>query len=111
MLSFTADSCCLLPEAPGRLFALDLKTKAKTVLSNMPIGRLDGVESDGQGGFIVSDVGTGRILQVTGGDVRVLRELGGSTADIAYIPARRVVIVPHLRDNKVAAYDVSDAVK
>ena len=97
--------------APGRLFALDLKTKAKTVLSTMPIGRLDGLESDGQGGFIVSDVGTGRILQVTGGDVRVLRELGGSTADIAYIPARRIVIVPHLRDNKVAAYDVSDAVK
>src|SRR5262249_14586939 len=40
-------------KVPGRLFSLDLKTKKKTLITPEPFGNTDGIESDGQGGYIV----------------------------------------------------------
>src|ERR1700704_3608731 len=40
-------------KVPGRLFSLDLKTKKKTLITPEPFGNIDGIESDGQGGYIV----------------------------------------------------------
>jgi outer membrane protein assembly factor BamB len=42
-------------KVPGHLFALDLNTKAKTLITPNPLGNIDGVESDGSGGYIVTD--------------------------------------------------------
>jgi hypothetical protein len=33
------------------------------------------------------------------------------TADIAFVPAGNVLVVPHMNENKVAAYDLSDVWK
>ena len=95
--------------APGRLFALDLATGEKTVLSSEPIGTIDGVEIDGRGGYILTNVLEGQVVHVSpSGAVRVLMSFGDDVAaDHAYDRERQRVIVPHLFQNKVGAYDVS----
>ncbi len=94
-------------KVPGRLFTLDLKTKKKTPITAEPTANIDGLESDGQGGYIVSDFMAGKIMRIgTDGTVTLLKQLKQGTADIAYVPATKQVIVPHLSENKIAAYDV-----
>jgi sugar lactone lactonase YvrE len=97
---------------PARLVAIDMTTKQLTPVANAPIGTPDGIEKDGRGGYLVSDVGGGRILQVTaGGEARVLRQVAAQPADIAFIAARGLLVVPHLGLNRVSAYDLSDVLK
>lgn len=94
---------------PSRLVAIDVSTKQLTPAANGPIGTPDGIEKDGRGGYIVSDVGAGRILQVSpSGDVTMIRQLAPQSADIGFVPARGLLIVPHLGLNRVSAYDLSD---
>ena len=94
---------------PGSLFAIDLTTKAVTQVTAQSVGTPDGLEVDGRGGYIVSDVGGGRIFHVTaGGDVRQIRQLDRQPADISFVPARNLLLVPHLGLNRVSAYELSD---
>jgi hypothetical protein len=91
------------------LVAIDFATKQLTQVAKGSIGTPDGVEHDGRDGFVLSDVGAGRILQVfPDGEVRMLRQLAPQAADICYIPARHLLIVPHLGLNKVAAYELRE---
>lgn len=97
---------------PARLVAIDVATKQLTQVANAPIGTPDGIEKDGRGGYLLSDVGGGRILQVTpGGEVRELKRVAAQPADIAFIAARGLLLVPHLGLNRVSAYDLSDVLK
>ena len=99
-------------KVPGRLYALDLGTKAKTLITPKPFANIDGVESDGGGGYIISDYLAGKILRVSAtGEVKELRQFMPGAADIAYVPALRSVIVPHMNENTIGAYDVSEALK
>jgi hypothetical protein len=99
-------------KVPGRLFALDLKTKAKTLITPKPFANIDGVELDGRGGYVVTDYLAGKVLQVSAaGEVRELRAFMPGTADHAFVAAGNVLIVPHMNENKLAAYDVSDVLK
>ena len=99
-------------DVPGRLFALDLQTKAKTLITPKPFANIDGVELDGRGGFVVTDFLAGKVLQVTAaGEARELRQFMPGTADIAFVPAGNVLVVPHMNENKLAAYDLSDALR
>jgi len=94
-------------KVPGRLFTLDLKTKTKkkTLITPEPFGNTDGIESDGQGGYIVSDYMAGTIKQVgADGKATVVKQLKQGSADIAYVPAQKLVIVPQMSENKIAAY-------
>ena len=94
------------------VYALDLETAEKTLITEEPLGNLDGLESDGRGGFIVSDYLAGRIVQVTAaGEVVDLRQFGPGTADLAYIPDGNVLLVPHMNESEVTAYDVSDTIQ
>jgi sugar lactone lactonase YvrE len=94
---------------PGSLYAIDIATKVVTQVTTQPIGTPDGLELDGRGGYIVSDVAGGRILHVTaGGDVRQLRQVDRQPADISYIPSRNMLLVPHLGLSRVSAYELSD---
>lgn len=99
-------------KVPGRLFALDLQTKQKTLITPKPFANIDGVELDGRGGYIVTDYMAGTVLQVTAaGEVRELRQFMPGTADFAFVPTGNVLVVPHMNENKVAAYDLSDVLK
>jgi sugar lactone lactonase YvrE len=94
---------------PGSLFAIDIASREITQVTTQPIGTPDGLESDGRGGYIVADVGGGRIFHVSAsGEARQIRQLDRQPADISFIPSRSLLVVPHLGLNRVSAYDVSD---
>ena len=99
-------------KVPGRLFSLDLQTKEKTLITPEPGGNLDGVEIDGKGGYIVTDWIAGKVLQITSaGDIHTLREFEPGTADHAFITTGNVLILPHMSENKVGAYDLSEVLR
>ena len=94
--------------AGGKLFAFDRTTKARTVITPEPIGGIDGIELDGRGGYLVTDVFGSRLLQVSAsGAARTLLQFPSAGADIGYIAPRQMVIVPFLNGNSVSAYDLS----
>ena len=96
------------PPSGGRLIAFDLRTKAKTEITPQPIGGIDGIESDGRGGFLVTDVFGMRLLHVSAsGTTRTLLQFTAAGADFGYIASRQVAVVPFLFGNSVAAYDLS----
>ncbi len=89
---------------PGRLLSVDLKTKAVTPISEGPTGNHDGLESDGSGGFFVTDWILGKILRVAeDGTVELVAQLKKGTADLAYVPAKKMLVVPQMMENKVTA--------
>ena len=95
-------------KVPGRLFALDMTTKQKTAITAQPFANIDGVESDGRGGYIVTDWFTGKVLRVSAaGQVTELRTFPQGTADHAFLPAGNILIVPHMNENKVASYSLT----
>jgi hypothetical protein len=98
--------------AGGHLFAFDLKTKQRTQVTNEAVGGIDGIEPDGSGGLLVTDVIGQRLLHVAkSGQVKVLAKFTAGGADFGYIGARRIAIVPFLFENRVAAYDLTNALK
>ncbi|MBC8868813.1 MAG: SMP-30/gluconolactonase/LRE family protein [Planctomycetes bacterium] len=95
-------------DVPGTLFSLDLKTTAKTPITQEPTGKLDGVEVDGKGGYIVTDWMVGKVFQIAGdGATETLLELEQGTADLAYLADKGVLILPRMSEGKVTAYDLS----
>ncbi|HET9943691.1 MAG TPA: SMP-30/gluconolactonase/LRE family protein [Terriglobia bacterium] len=97
-------------KVPGRLFKLDLKTKAKTLITPEPTANIDGLESDGKGGYIASDFIAGKILHISAdGKVETLTTYSQGTADIAFTASGNRLIIPHMMENKIVAYDISGA--
>jgi sugar lactone lactonase YvrE len=95
-------------KVPGRLYALDLKTKEKTPITPNPVGNIDGVESDGSGGYVITDWLAGKVMHITPtGDVHPLKTYMQGTADHAYLPSQGLLILPHMNENKVAAYSLA----
>ena len=100
------------PPPSGHLFAFDLRTKARTMLTAEAVGGIDGIELDGKGGLLVTDVIGQRLLQVApSGTVRVLAKFSAAGADFGYVPASRTAVVPFLFENRVAAYDLTAALR
>jgi sugar lactone lactonase YvrE len=98
-------------DVPGHLFALDLQTKQKTLITPKPFANIDGVELDGRGGYVVTDYLKGKVMQVSAtGESRDLRTFMPGTADLGFV-APATAIIPHMNENKVAAYDLSDVLK
>ena len=96
-------------EVPGRLYALDLETAQKTSITPEPFANIDGVESDGGGGYVITDWFAGKVFQVSGqGEVRELRQLMQGTADHAFIAGKNLIIIPQMLENRLNAYDLSD---
>jgi sugar lactone lactonase YvrE len=92
---------------PGSLWAINIMTKDIFQITTQPIGTPDGLEFDGTGGYVVADVGGGRIFDVDPeGRVRQLLQLDRQPADISYVPSRKLLLVPHLGLNRVSAYDL-----
>jgi sugar lactone lactonase YvrE len=90
---------------PGRVLTVHLRTGAIRPYGNTGrIGAIDGIEED-RGGYLVSDVATGRVLRVTATNVTTLLELGqGQAADIGYDAHRRHLGIPALFGTTVTFY-------
>lgn len=89
----------------GHLYSLDLNGEDKQLMTEQPLGNLDGLELDGHGGYLVSDWKKGTIFRVTGdGKAQTILELELGTADIGYIHESRTLLIPHNKQNKIIAY-------
>jgi hypothetical protein len=100
-------------QAPsGHLYAFDLRTKERTQLTDEAVGGVDGIEPDGSGGLLVTDVIGQRLLQVPkAGKMRVLAKFSAGGADFGFIGPKRIAIVPFLFENRVASFDLTNALK
>ena len=92
---------------------IDLKTRQKTLITKQPLGNIDGVEQEARGGFLVTDYIAGKVLQVTPtGESRLVRQFKPGLADHTFLYAQGdILIVPHMNENTVAAYDISADMK
>jgi hypothetical protein len=100
------------PAPSGHLFAFERKTGRRGQLTMEAVGGIDGIELDGSGGLLVTDVIGQRLLHVAkSGQVEVLAKFTAGGADFGYISAKRIAIVPFLFENRVAAYDLTNALK
>jgi hypothetical protein len=94
------------------LYAFDRTSKQRTLVTTQPVGGIDGIELDGSGGLLVTDVLGQRLLRVgRTGEVAVLAKFTAGGADFGYLPARKLAIVPFLFSNSVAAYDLTASLK
>jgi len=67
----------------------------------------------GMGGFLVTDYMAGKVLQVSPtGESRLVRQFKPGLADHTFLYAQGdILIVPHMNENTVAAYDISADMK
>ena len=93
-------------EVAGHLKAVMYKSLIVKSLGNgKPVGNIDGVESDGQGNYIVTDWIAGKVLRVTaGGGAAEMLSLEQGAADHEVILDKGLVVVPMMTQNKVVAY-------
>jgi sugar lactone lactonase YvrE len=72
---------------------------------------MDGVKSDGRGGYIISDY-NGRVFRVSpsGQKTELLNTKTPQLfcADLEYIPEQRLLIIPSLYDNRLVTYRLSE---
>ena len=93
-------------KVPGHLIAVDLSSKSiSTVGSGEPVGNLDGLESDGQGSWYVSDWMAGALYKIeASGKADLLLDLNQGSADLGVINSEGMVLMPMMMDNKVVAF-------
>lgn len=94
-------------KVPGQLLKVNLKTKAVTPFTPEPVGYLDGVEKDGQGGYYVSDWKNGKVFHINSqGEAKLIMTFPLGAADLAYLPDRKLLILPRMLENKLTAFDL-----
>ena len=92
-------------DTPGQLLRVDLKTKQITAVTPKPTGNLDGVEADGEGGYLVTDWMTGNLFHVDQtGESRVIKKFPKGLADQAYLVDRQLLILPEMLEATLTAY-------
>lgn len=71
------------------------------------VGNLDGLEAGGRGSFLVTDWMAGGLFRIApSGEADLLLDLNQGGADLEYIAAQGLVIVPMMMDGKVTAYKI-----
>lgn len=90
----------------GCVLAVDLKTKAITPVCKMPTHTLDGFESDGKGGFFISDWDAGQVHHVDPNrKVQTILTTGKGSADIGFNPLNKQLLVPMMVNQRIDAYN------
>jgi len=95
-------------KVPGHLKSVSLSSKAISSLGNgTAVGNLDGLEADGKGSFLVTDWMSGGLYRIDpSGKADLLLDLNQGSADLEYIAAQGLAIIPMMMDGKVTAYKV-----
>jgi hypothetical protein len=107
---FYEKNTLLIGNGGGTLYRLDLATsQLSTVAEGIGDEKsgIDGIEADGKGGYYLTEW-VGRVWHVskTGAISRLLdtSAVSRNTADIEYIPAKKLLLVPTFFHNRVIAY-------
>jgi hypothetical protein len=92
--------------APANLLEVSLADKTVRDLGDgKPVGNLDGVEPLDAKGFLVSDWVAGGLYRIdASGKAELLLKLNQGSADIGYVPAEHLVLIPMMLDDKLVAY-------
>jgi sugar lactone lactonase YvrE len=99
-------------KVPGRLVAFNLTTKAPTNIGTASFGNIDGIESDGKGGLIISDYLAGKVMHVSAtGESALIQQFKPGAADIGFVASKGVLLVPHMNENQIGSYDISATLK
>jgi sugar lactone lactonase YvrE len=88
------------------LSVVSLKDQSVTPLGNgKPIGNLDGLQLLQPGVYLVTDWAAGALYRVDAkGNAEQLIDLNQGSADLAYLPDKKTVLVPMMLDNSLVAY-------
>jgi len=91
----------------GCLKAVDLATKEVSILANLGVGTIDGLEPDREGNLLVSH-NEGRLFRVSpDGRVETILDttaLRMNIADFTYAAGKNMVVFPTFTDSRVAAF-------
>ena len=90
----------------GGLVTISLKDLAvKKLGDGPPIGNLDGIELLKPGAYLVTDWAAGALYRIDAkGKAERLIDLNQGSADLTYLPAKKMVLIPMMLDNSLAAY-------
>lgn len=93
---------------PGHLKSISIKDKSITSIGDgSPVGNLDGVEVDKDGGFYVTDWMNGKLFHISStGEVKELLSLKQGSADHEFIIEKDLMFIPMMNDNIMYAYKV-----
>lgn len=94
-------------EVPGHLKSISIKNKSITSLGGSPIGNLDGIESDNDDGYYVTDWMAGKLYHINKeGEAKLLLKLEQGMADLEVIHERNLILLPMMKSNKILAYNI-----
>lgn len=103
-----SDMEALQPYTSRYVQILDLNEKTLSLFSDRTsMGSLDGVEPDGQGGFFLSDWGTGLMLHTSAtAEVSLLALLEQGAADFDYVQEDNLLYLPMMFSDSLIAYQI-----
>lgn len=92
----------------GHLKTIDIASKKIQSLGDTtPIGNLDGLESDGEGNYFVTDWMIGKLLHIApSGISKTLISLEPGSADLTVLTQQKLVIIPIMLSNNIVAYRI-----
>jgi sugar lactone lactonase YvrE len=95
-------------EIAGHLKTIDIASKKIQSLGNKtPVGNLDGLESDGEGNYFVTDWMIGKLLHIApSGISKTLISLEPGSADLTILTQQKLVIIPIMLSNNIVAYRI-----
>ncbi len=95
----------LTTDVPGHLLAADLATGEITSIgSGAPVVNLDGLEADGDGNWLATDSITGALYRIDPeGGFELLADLPQGSADLEYLAAENLAVIPLMLDGAVVA--------
>ncbi len=95
------------PKIQGNLKNINIHSKEIKNLGKKPIGNLDGVESDGNGSYYVTDWSGGKLYLVKkNGRYKVLNEVGKGAADHEVLLEKNMIIIPIMTEGKIIALKI-----
>jgi len=93
----------------GTIKAVDLETKKITAIAKVDSG-IDGLRSDGNGNYFISDWQGRTSFVSSSGQINVLMDTRAkkvNAADLEYIKDLQLLLIPTFFDNRVVAYKVN----
>lgn len=96
-------------DAPGHILRVDRQTRTISQTSG-PIGNIDGLAMVSDGTFLLTDFMRGEVLAVRGTEQPTpLIHLQRGSADLTYVPALRMILVPEMLAGDVTAIQLGES--